>query len=170
MRPNEASFRVIGAALKVHSSLGAGLLESAYDAALRSELATAGLRFQHQVRIAASYQGQRLPDAYRIDFIVERCLIVELKRVARILPVHRAQLTSYLRLTGHLLGLLLNFNVPHLRDGIHRTINGPASELLSNRFPSEYCGLPFCVLCVALRCIFSPIRRRRSRCLLGPCS
>jgi GxxExxY protein len=129
MRPNEASFRVIGAAMKVHSALGAGILESAYDKALRHELAEIGLRFQHQVSLPIRYADQLLPGAYRVDFIVEQCLILELKCVERVMPVHRAQLLSYLRLTGHPLGLLLNFNVPHLRDGIHRIINGPESEL-----------------------------------------
>ncbi len=129
MRPNETSYKVIGAALKVHSALGAGVLESAYDACLCRELTEAGLQFQHQVRLPVVYQGKKLPRAYKLDFVVERCLVIEIKCVQNVLPVHKAQLLSYLRLTGHKLGLLLNFNVPHLRDGIHRIINGPESEL-----------------------------------------
>jgi hypothetical protein len=92
MKPNEASHIVIGAAIKVHTALGAGILESAY-------------------------------------FIVENCLVVEIKCVEKLQPVHRAQVLTYLKLSGHKLGLLINFNIPHLRHGIHRVINGPESEL-----------------------------------------
>jgi GxxExxY protein len=87
------------------------------------------LRFEHQVTLPIVYEGIQLAPAYRVDYIVEDCLILELKCVERILPVHRAQLLSYLRLSGHKLGLLLNFNVAHMRDGVHRVINGPANEL-----------------------------------------
>jgi GxxExxY protein len=83
MRPNEVSYNVIGAAMKVHSALGAGIVESAYDTALCYELTQAGLQFQHQVRLPLSYQGNRLSPAYRIDFIVEKSLIVELKSVEK---------------------------------------------------------------------------------------
>jgi GxxExxY protein len=129
MRPNQASQLVIGAAIKVHSALGAGLLESAYDACLSYELARARLQVEHQAYLPVVYERIQLSTAYRVDFIVEHCLIVELKCVERVLPVHRAQVLSYLRLSGHRLGLLLNFNVPHMRQGIHRVINGPESEL-----------------------------------------
>jgi GxxExxY protein len=120
MTPNEPSHTVIGAATRVHSALGAGLLESACDACLFYELTKAGLHFEHQVHLPVVYEGVKLSTAYRVDFIVENCLVVELKCVEKVLPVHRAQLLSYLRLTGHKLGLLLNFNVPHMRQGIHR--------------------------------------------------
>ena len=129
MKPNEASHVVIGAAMRVHSALGAGVLESACDACLFYELTKAGLHFAHQVRLPVVYQSVQLKVAYRVDFIVEGCLVVELKCVETVLPVHRAQLLSYLRLSGHKLGLLLNFNVPHMRQGIRRIINGPESEL-----------------------------------------
>ena len=129
MRPNEASRLVIGAALTVHTALGAGVLESAYDACLCYELSKAGLRFEHQVYLPIVYQEVQLATAYRVDFIVESCLIVEIKCVERVLPVHKAQLLSYLRLTALPLGLLINFNVPHLRHGIHRVINAPEEEL-----------------------------------------
>jgi GxxExxY protein len=129
MRPNEASYKVIGAAMRVHTALGAGILESAYDTCMCYELAQSGLHFEHQVRLPIIYQGNRLSPAYRIDFVVEKCLVLEIKCVEKVLPVHRAQVLSYLRLTGLLLGLLLNFNVPHIRDGITRVINGPESEL-----------------------------------------
>jgi GxxExxY protein len=129
MRPNEASRMVIGAAMKVHSALGAGVLESACDACLYYELTQAGLQFEHQVSLPVIYQSIQLKTAYRVDYIVENCLVVEIKCVEKVLRVHRAQLLSYLRLSGHRLGLLLNFNVPHMKDGIHRIINGPESEL-----------------------------------------
>jgi GxxExxY protein len=129
MRPNEASRRVIGAAMKVHSALGAGILESACDACLYYELTKANLQFEHQVHLPVVYQGIQLCTAYRVDYVVENCLVVEIKCVEKVLPVHRAQVLSYLKLTGHKLGLLLNFNVPHMRDGIHRVINGPEEEL-----------------------------------------
>jgi GxxExxY protein len=105
------------------------VLESACDACLLYELAKAGLHFEHQLYLPVIYGGVQLSTAYRIDFVVENCLVVEVKCVERVLPVHRAQLLCYLRLTGHKLGLLLNFNVPHMRQGIHRIINGPESEL-----------------------------------------
>ena len=129
MTPNEAAHIVIGAALRVHSALGAGVLESTYDACFYYELTKAGLRFEHQVHLPVVYEGIQLSTAYRVDFIVEGCLVVELKCVERVLPVHRAQLLSYLKLTGPKLGLLLNFNVAHMRNGVHRVINGPANEL-----------------------------------------
>ena len=129
MRPNEASRLVIGAAMKVHSALGAGILESACDACLHYELTQANLQFEHQVHLPVVYQGIQLSAAYRVDYIVENCLVVEIKCVEKVLPVHRAQVLSYLKLTGHKLGLLLNFNAPHMRDGIHRVINGPEEEL-----------------------------------------
>jgi len=129
MTPNEASHIVIGAALRVHSALGAGVLESACDACLYYELTKAGLQFEHQVHLPIVYQGIELRTAYRVDFIVENCLVVEVKCVEKVLPVHRAQLLSYLKLSGHKLGLLLNFNVSHMGDGIHRVINGPEKEL-----------------------------------------
>jgi GxxExxY protein len=87
------------------------------------------MHVEHQVRLPIIYQGVRIPVAYRVDFIVEKCLIVEIKCAEKVLPVHRAQVISYLKLTGLKLGLLINFNVPHLRNGIHRIINGPESQL-----------------------------------------
>jgi GxxExxY protein len=129
MKPNAASRRVIGAALKVHRALGAGILESAYQTCMCRQLAEDGLQFQHQVRLPLVYAGIVLPAAYRVDFIVENCLMIEIKCVEKLLPVHRAQLLAYLRLSGFQLGLLINFNVPHLRHGIKRVINGPEDQL-----------------------------------------
>jgi GxxExxY protein len=129
MRANDASYAVIGAALKVHNALGPGLLESAYDACLFHELKQAGLHFEHEVHLPVVYEGVQLATAFRVDYIVEKCLIVELKCVERVLPVHRAQVLSYLKLTALPLGLLLNFNVPYLRQGIFRIINAPQENL-----------------------------------------
>jgi GxxExxY protein len=123
------SHAAIDAALAVHSALGAGVLESAVSACLLYEMRARGLHVQHQVHLPLEYKGLRLPAAYRIDFIVEHCLILEIKCVEKLLPVHTAQLLCYLRLTGLKLGLLLNFHVPHLRQGIRRVINGSETEL-----------------------------------------
>ena len=128
-KPNKTSRLVIGAALRVHSALGAGVLESACSACLAYEFTKLRLHFEQEVRLPVVYEGVQLHTAYRVDFIVEKCLVLELKCVERVLPVHRAQLLSYLRLSGHTLGLILNFNVPHMKQGIHRVINGPESEL-----------------------------------------
>ena len=129
MTPNEASRRVIGAAMRVHTALGPGLLESAYSSCLAYEFAQAGLRFDHEVQLPMIYEGVEISIAYRVDFIVENCVVVELKCVQRVLPVHVAQLLSYLKLSGRKIGLLLNFNVARMSDGIHRRINAPESEL-----------------------------------------
>jgi GxxExxY protein len=129
MRPNEASHAAIAAAIKIHSALGPGLLESTYAACLLYELLQAGLHVDHQVRLPIVYQTVKLPAAYRVDYIVEKCLIVEIKCVEKLLPIHVAQVLSYLKLTGLKLGLLINFNVPHLRQGIRRVINGSQSDL-----------------------------------------
>lgn len=129
MRANDASHAVIGAALKVHNVLGPGLLESAYDACLFHELKQAGLHFEHEVHLPVVYEGVQLATAFRFDFIVGKCLIVELKCVERVLPVHRAQVLSYLKFTALPLRLLINFNVPYLRQGIFRIINAPEENL-----------------------------------------
>src|SRR5437667_12559171 len=92
--------RIIAAALKVHSSIGAGCLESTYHACLEYQLRTDGLRFEHQVRLPITYQDVRLDAGYRIDFLVEHCIIVELKAVERLLPLHLAQVMTYLKLSG----------------------------------------------------------------------
>ena len=129
MRPNETSHAVIAAAIRVHTALGPGMLESAVDSCLFYEFSEMGLHFEHQVRLPLVYKQVHLPVAYRVDFIVEDCLMVEVKCVEKLLPVHGAQLLSYLKLSGFKLGLLINFNVPHLRQGIRRVINGPEREL-----------------------------------------
>ena len=114
---------VVDAAMKVHSALGPGLLESAYKACLAFELADRGLAVESEVPLPVTYREIKLNAAYRIDFIVADSVIVEVKAVEKILPVHRAQLLAYLKLSGKKLGLLLNFNVPRLKDGITRLAN-----------------------------------------------
>ena len=129
MRPNEVSYKIIGAAMHVHTEIGPSLVESAYEKCLCRAFANAGLRFRRQVAWPIEYDGVHISPAYRIDFIVEDCVVVEIKCVERVLALHEAQLLSYLKLTGLPLGLLLNFKVPHMRDGITRRINAPAHEL-----------------------------------------
>jgi GxxExxY protein len=109
--------------------LGAGVLESTVTACLLYEFNSCNLHVESQVHLPVGYQEVQLPVGYRVDFIVEKCLIVEVKCVEKLLPVHVAQLLSYLRLSGVRLGLLINFNVPHLRQGIRRVINGPEVAL-----------------------------------------
>lgn len=120
----EISHAVITAAMRVHSELGPGLLESTYTACLQHELKKAGLRSDAQVGLPVVYDGVKLDLGYRIDLLVEDLVIVELKSVDAIAPVHQAQIISYLKLSGRSLGLLINFNVAHLRDGIKRFVNG----------------------------------------------
>ena len=120
---NEISCRIIGAALEVHSALGPGLLESAYEVCLYQELTARGIRTQRQFEIPVTYRGVALECGYRADLLVEEEVIVELKAVDRLQPVHFAQALTYLRLSEKKLCLLLNFNEAHLRDGIHRVVN-----------------------------------------------
>lgn len=118
------SAAVIDAALRVHSRLGPGLLESAYEACLAFELREHGFVVAARVQLPITYKGIRLDVGYRIDLLVNRSLVVELKAVNRLQPVHTAQLLSYLKLSGHRIGLLINFHELHLRDGIKRILNG----------------------------------------------
>ena len=120
---HDVSAQVIGAAIEVHRELGPGLLESAYEEALCHELALRKLRFRRQQPIPVRYKQIKLDCGYRADLIVEDKVIVELKTVERLLPVHEAQLLTYLKLSKRQVGLLLNFHVPYLRDGIRRLLN-----------------------------------------------
>jgi GxxExxY protein len=120
--------RIIQAAMNVHSALGAGLLESTYGACLHYELAADALRFECQVRLPVVYRGVTVEAGYRIDFLVENCVIVEIKAVEKLLPVHVAQILTYLKLSARPVGLLINFNVPHLRQGLRRVVNGYPSD------------------------------------------
>ena len=118
--------RIIDAAIKVHTDLGAGLLESTYSACLQYEMSTAGLHLEHQVKLPIVYRGVHIDAGYRIDFLIESCVIVEMKAVEKLLPIHTAQLLTYLKLSAKPVGLILNFNVVHMRDGIKRLVNGYA--------------------------------------------
>ena len=118
----ELTERIIGAAIKVHTELGPGLLESTYGACLQYEMEAAALRFETQVKLPIAYKGFHLDAGYRLDFLVEKSVILELKAVEQVIPLRRAQLLSYLRLSGLQVGLLLNFNVVHLRQGIVRMV------------------------------------------------
>jgi GxxExxY protein len=115
---------VIGAALKVHSAVGPGLLESAYEACLLYELEKRELPVRRQVLVPIRYENLAIDNGYRIDLLIGDRVVVELKSIESILPVHRAQVLSYLRLAHFKLGYLLNFNVAHMRDGIIRIVNG----------------------------------------------
>jgi GxxExxY protein len=123
MRINDVSGQVVDAAIKVHSILGPGLLERAYQVCLAHELGKRGIRVRTEVPLPVQYDGIELDLAYRIDLLVEACIVVEIKAVARILPIHEAQLLSQLRLSDHRVGLLINFNVARLKDGIVRMVN-----------------------------------------------
>jgi GxxExxY protein len=114
----------VGAAIEVHRQLGPGLLESAYEACLCRELFLRGLNFERQIELPLNYRGMAVQCGYRLDLIVERMVIVEVKSVPRALPVHRAQILTYLKLLKLNLGLLINFNVEVLRLGIHRIVMG----------------------------------------------
>ena len=115
---------VIGAAMEVHRRLGPGLLESAYEGALSVELGLRGISFRRQVRTGVSYKGFPVGQA-RIDLLIAEELVVELKAESALAPVHRAQILGYLRALDVCLGLILNFNVPRLRDGISRVVRTP---------------------------------------------
>ena len=123
MHENECSKSIIGAAIEVHRVLGVGLLESAYERAMAVELDQRGMRIEKQILLPAIYKGVELPEAYRLDLLVENLVIVEIKAVAVLGPVHTAQLLTYLRLAGKRLGLLLNFHSESMRSGIRRVAN-----------------------------------------------
>ena len=114
--------KVIGLAIGVHRQLGPGLLESAYEECLCYELEQGGLSFRRQAALPVVYKSVRLECGYRMDIVVEDQVIIELKTVERLLPIHEAQMLTYLKLSGIRTGLLLNFNVPVLKDGIRRML------------------------------------------------
>lgn len=123
MNENELSRVVIGCAMKVHSALGPGLLESAYEACLEYELVRNGLLVERQKPLPLIYQTVKLECGYRVDLLVERKLIVEVKAVEALAEIHFAQVLTYLRLSDLRLALMLNFNVVHMKDGIRRVVN-----------------------------------------------
>ncbi|MBI5864042.1 MAG: GxxExxY protein [Planctomycetes bacterium] len=120
---NRVTEQIIGAAIEVHRAVGPGLLESAYEACLAWDLAQRGLSVERQKGLPVVYRDVRLDCGFRIDLLVEGAVIVEVKAVDRLERIHEAQLMSYLRLSGCKVGLLINFNVPLLRDGIKRIVN-----------------------------------------------
>ena len=119
---NKITETIIGGAIAVHRALGPGLLESAYEACLFYELVDQGLFVERQKALPLKYRGVNLECGYRIDLLVERIIIIELKAVEKIDPIHMAQALSYLKLSGCKLGLLINFNVRMLKNGIHRIV------------------------------------------------
>ena len=123
MAHEELTGKIINAAMKVHTVLGPGLLESAYEACLLFELHRRNIQVAGQVALPVVYEDVRIDAGYRIDLLVQDTVIVELKAVAQLLPIHHAQLLSYLKLSGKRVGLLINFNVVHLKDGIKRMVN-----------------------------------------------
>jgi GxxExxY protein len=132
---NAVTEAIIGAAMKVHTALGLGLLESAYETCLCHELVKSDHSVQRQVALPVAYDGIKIDAGYRIDMLVNDLVVVELKCVERIIGVHEAQILSYLKLSGKQVGLLINFHVRHLRDGIRRFVQGqewqPQSSVLS---------------------------------------
>jgi len=124
MEDSVLSGQVIGAAIEVHRLLGPGLLESAYELALERELGMLGIEVRRQVPVPLQYKGVNLGDGFRIDMLVNELLLIEIKATEQLMPLHEAQLLTYLRLTGKRHGLLINFNVPTLKNGIKRVVNG----------------------------------------------
>ncbi len=124
MDANRITETIIGAAMKVHTELGPGLLEKTYEVCLAHEVEKRGLSVETQLALPIVYDSLKLEAGYRIDMLVAESVIVEVKSVEALAPVHQAQLLTYLKLSGKRIGLLINFNVLHLRDGIKRMING----------------------------------------------
>ncbi len=123
MEINQLTGEVIGAAIEVHKTLGPGLLESVYEECLCHELKLREVKFERQKELLVSYKGIKLDCVYRIDILIENQVIVELKSMDNFQPIHEAQLLTYLKLSGIKYGLLINFNVPLLKDGIKRIAN-----------------------------------------------
>ena len=120
---NKLTSKIIGAAIEVHKSLGPGLLESVYERCLCHELSIQKFSFENQKPLPINYKGKELDCGYRLDLVVENAVILELKSCDKIEPIHKAQLLTYLKLSGLNIGLILNFNVPVMRDGIVRIVN-----------------------------------------------
>ncbi len=123
-RLNGITETIIGSAIQIHKALGPGLLESAYECCLAHELTKRHLRVEQQKPLPLVYEEVKLECGYRIDLVVEGSVVVEIKSVDALAPIHEAQILTYLKLSGCKLGLLINFNVPVVKDGIHRYING----------------------------------------------
>lgn len=123
MTENELSYKIIGVAIELHKNIGAGLLESAYEAALTYDLRELGFDVKQQVAMPFVYKDVKQDIGYRIDLLVENKVIIEIKSVENLAPVHFAQTLTYLKLSGIKLGLLINFNTKTLKEGIHRIVN-----------------------------------------------
>ncbi len=124
MEINEVTKEVIGAAIEIHQALGPGLLESAYEECLCHELGLRALRFERQKPLPVVFKGAKLDCGYRLDLLVSNSVVVEIKAVEALLPVHEAQLLTYLKIGGWKAGLLINFNIPVLKHGIKRIVLG----------------------------------------------
>ncbi len=124
MDENGIGEAVIGCAIRVHRALCPGLLENAYEACLTHEITKTGLSCQRQIVLPIIYDGQKIEAGYRLDLLVDRRVVVEVKAVEMLADIHRAQLLSYLKLGGYRLGYLLNFNVSRMKDGVSRMVNG----------------------------------------------
>ncbi len=125
--------KVIGACIRIHRALGPGLLESAYEECLCYELGAGGICFERQKPLPVRYESVLLDCGYRLDVVVDGQLVIELKTVEKFLPIHDAQLLTYLKLSGLTLGLLINFNVPVLKDGVRRLVNNYSPPSASPR-------------------------------------
>jgi GxxExxY protein len=123
MDADECSRRIIGAAIEVHRLLGPGLLETTYEAALAHQLKLDGMRVARQLVLPAVYKDLMLQDAYRIDLLVEDAVVIEVKSVEKLMPIHQSQVLTYLRFSNRRVGLLINFNTVVLREGIKRLVN-----------------------------------------------
>lgn len=128
MEENDIGTRVLEVAITIHRALGPGLLETVYEVVLARELSDAGLSVERQVPVPITYKGIRFDEGFRADIIIEKKVLLELKSVERILPAHKKQVQTYLRLTGLKLGYLLNFGEAVLKNGITRCVNGLAEE------------------------------------------
>jgi GxxExxY protein len=124
LKADGLSRKIIGAGIEVHKRLGPGLLESAYEECLCCELGLRGIEFKRQLPLPVIYKGQKLDCGYRLDMLIEDLVIIEVKAIEEIAPIHEAQLLTYLRLRNSWLGLIMNFNVLMLKDGIRRLVNG----------------------------------------------
>ncbi len=147
---NELTGKVIGACIEIHRELGPGLLESAYEECLAYELSKAGLRFERQRALPVRYKEVHLDCGYRLDLVIEGALIVELKAVTELHPIHEAQLLTYLKLDQKSLGLLINFNVPTLKQGVKRVAYG-------DLFKDETGGRSFAFRLLSFLCASVPL-------------
>jgi GxxExxY protein len=139
---NELTKEIIGAAIDVHRALGPGLLESTYEACLVYELAQRGLSSERQKALPVKYKGGHIDCGFRIDVLVEGAAVIELKAVGRLEPIHEAQLLSYLRLSGHPIGLLMNLNATRLKAGIRRIVNRLPEQPSASSAPSAVSSFP----------------------------